>query len=259
MLVQKLGGVPAHPANVHRLLYDEEQLVLVFPEGRKGTEKLYKDRYQLQAVRPRRVRRVRDARPGADRPRRRRRRRGGDAGLRPHQAAAEAHRADLLPDHAAVPVARPRGAPRTCRRSSTSASWSRSRPTSGATSRGTTRAWSRRSPKRSARASRRSSTRCWPTAGRCGSDEAPRPDHRRQHLLGRPPGAGAREGPGQRGDHRRQPRRPVLRAGAHRVRPRRHPARAAAADRPRGADRHRRRHAPDRRLDHGARRESPTR
>jgi len=48
MLVSKLGGVPAHPANAHRLLYDEEQLVLVFPEGRKGTEKLYKDRYRLR-------------------------------------------------------------------------------------------------------------------------------------------------------------------------------------------------------------------
>ena len=48
MLVSKLGGVPAHPANVHRLLDDEEQLVLVFPEGRKGTEKLYKDRYRLR-------------------------------------------------------------------------------------------------------------------------------------------------------------------------------------------------------------------
>jgi 1-acyl-sn-glycerol-3-phosphate acyltransferase len=48
MLISKLGGVPAHPANVHRLLYDEEQLVLVFPEGRKGTEKLYKDRYRLR-------------------------------------------------------------------------------------------------------------------------------------------------------------------------------------------------------------------
>jgi len=48
MLVSKLGGVPAHPANVHRLLHDEEQLVLVFPEGRKGTEKLYKDRYKLR-------------------------------------------------------------------------------------------------------------------------------------------------------------------------------------------------------------------
>ena len=48
MLVQKIGGVPAHPANVQRLLYDERQLVLVFPEGRKGTEKLYKDRYRLR-------------------------------------------------------------------------------------------------------------------------------------------------------------------------------------------------------------------
>jgi 1-acyl-sn-glycerol-3-phosphate acyltransferase len=48
MLVAKIGGVPAHPANVHRLLADEEQLVLVFPEGRKGTEKLYKDRYRLR-------------------------------------------------------------------------------------------------------------------------------------------------------------------------------------------------------------------
>jgi 1-acyl-sn-glycerol-3-phosphate acyltransferase len=48
MLLPKLGGVPAHPANVHRLLYDEGQLVLVFPEGRKGTEKLFKDRYRLR-------------------------------------------------------------------------------------------------------------------------------------------------------------------------------------------------------------------
>lgn len=48
MLLPKIGAVPAHPANVHRLLYDERQLVLVFPEGRKGTEKLYKDRYRLR-------------------------------------------------------------------------------------------------------------------------------------------------------------------------------------------------------------------
>ena len=48
MLIPKMGCVAAHPANVHRLLYDEEQLVLVFPEGRKGTEKLYKDRYRLR-------------------------------------------------------------------------------------------------------------------------------------------------------------------------------------------------------------------
>jgi 1-acyl-sn-glycerol-3-phosphate acyltransferase len=48
VLLPKIGCVAAHPANVHRLLYDEEQLVLVFPEGRKGTEKLFKDRYRLR-------------------------------------------------------------------------------------------------------------------------------------------------------------------------------------------------------------------
>ena len=48
MLIPKIGCVAAHPANVHRLLFDEDQLVLVFPEGRKGTEKLYKDRYRLR-------------------------------------------------------------------------------------------------------------------------------------------------------------------------------------------------------------------
>jgi 1-acyl-sn-glycerol-3-phosphate acyltransferase len=48
MLIPKIGCVAAHPANVHRLLFDEEELVLVFPEGRKGTEKLFKDRYRLR-------------------------------------------------------------------------------------------------------------------------------------------------------------------------------------------------------------------
>jgi 1-acyl-sn-glycerol-3-phosphate acyltransferase len=47
-LIPKIGGVPAHPANVHRLLYDERELVLVFPEGRKGTEKTYNHRYRLR-------------------------------------------------------------------------------------------------------------------------------------------------------------------------------------------------------------------
>jgi 1-acyl-sn-glycerol-3-phosphate acyltransferase len=48
MLLPKIGGVAAHPANAQRLLADEQQLVLVFPEGRKGTEKLFKDRYRLR-------------------------------------------------------------------------------------------------------------------------------------------------------------------------------------------------------------------
>jgi 1-acyl-sn-glycerol-3-phosphate acyltransferase len=48
MLIPKIGCVAAHPANVQRLLYDEEQLVLVFPEGRKGTEKPFHQRYRLR-------------------------------------------------------------------------------------------------------------------------------------------------------------------------------------------------------------------
>jgi len=44
----RAGGVPAHPDNAYRLLRQQDQLVLVFPEGTKGTGKLYKDRYQLR-------------------------------------------------------------------------------------------------------------------------------------------------------------------------------------------------------------------
>jgi 1-acyl-sn-glycerol-3-phosphate acyltransferase len=49
MLVTKLGGVAAHPANLHRLLHDEEQLVLQFPEGQPAARKPLKDRYRLRA------------------------------------------------------------------------------------------------------------------------------------------------------------------------------------------------------------------
>jgi 1-acyl-sn-glycerol-3-phosphate acyltransferase len=42
------GGVPAHPENAYRLLHDEQQLVLVFPEGSKGPGKLYRERYKLR-------------------------------------------------------------------------------------------------------------------------------------------------------------------------------------------------------------------
>jgi 1-acyl-sn-glycerol-3-phosphate acyltransferase len=48
-LMTKLGGVPAHPANIHRLLFDEDQLVLVFPEGPAGARKSVRERYRLRA------------------------------------------------------------------------------------------------------------------------------------------------------------------------------------------------------------------
>jgi 1-acyl-sn-glycerol-3-phosphate acyltransferase len=42
------GGVPAHPDNAYRLLREQQQLALVFPEGTKGTGKVFSERYQLR-------------------------------------------------------------------------------------------------------------------------------------------------------------------------------------------------------------------
>jgi 1-acyl-sn-glycerol-3-phosphate acyltransferase len=42
------GGVAAHPDNAYRLLREQQQLVLVFPEGTKGTGKLFSERYRLR-------------------------------------------------------------------------------------------------------------------------------------------------------------------------------------------------------------------
>jgi 1-acyl-sn-glycerol-3-phosphate acyltransferase len=44
----RTGGVPAHPDNAYRLLHDQQQLALVFPEGTKATSKTYTDRYRLR-------------------------------------------------------------------------------------------------------------------------------------------------------------------------------------------------------------------
>ncbi len=48
MLAQKMGVVPAHPANAQRLLRDEGNLALVFPEGQKATRKVLWQRYRLR-------------------------------------------------------------------------------------------------------------------------------------------------------------------------------------------------------------------
>jgi 1-acyl-sn-glycerol-3-phosphate acyltransferase len=42
------GGVVGHPENAHRLLQDDKQLVLVFPEGAKGPVKSPREQYRLQ-------------------------------------------------------------------------------------------------------------------------------------------------------------------------------------------------------------------
>jgi 1-acyl-sn-glycerol-3-phosphate acyltransferase len=47
MLQTKLGVVGTHPANLHRLLFDERELVLTFPEGGEATRKALSERYRL--------------------------------------------------------------------------------------------------------------------------------------------------------------------------------------------------------------------
>ena len=44
----RAGGVSARPANAYRLLKEQHQLALVFPEGTKGPSKSFTDRYQLR-------------------------------------------------------------------------------------------------------------------------------------------------------------------------------------------------------------------
>jgi 1-acyl-sn-glycerol-3-phosphate acyltransferase len=48
MLANKIGVIPAHPANAQRLLGEEGRLALVFPEGQKGTRKVLWQRYRLR-------------------------------------------------------------------------------------------------------------------------------------------------------------------------------------------------------------------
>jgi 1-acyl-sn-glycerol-3-phosphate acyltransferase len=44
----RVGGVGAHPDNAYRLLREQQQLALVFPEGTKATSKPLTQRYQLR-------------------------------------------------------------------------------------------------------------------------------------------------------------------------------------------------------------------
>jgi len=47
-LWSRSGGVTANPHNAYRLLREQQQLALVFPEGTKGTSKPYTERYRLR-------------------------------------------------------------------------------------------------------------------------------------------------------------------------------------------------------------------
>ena len=205
MLVPKLGCVPAHPANVHRLLADEEQLVLVFPEGRKGTVKTYKDRYRLRRfgrggfveaamrarapIQPVALIGAEEAAPD----------------LRPLQRAREAERAHLLPAHADVPPLRRAGdvrlPPRQVQDPLPAADPDR-RPGRGAL--GGRRPRADDGPGRARRSSRTTWSTWSASAAASGSDDpvAADPGHRAVHLLGRAARRDARERSRGRGDHR---------------------------------------------------------
>ena len=47
-LWSRTGGVAAHPENAYRLLREQRQLALVFPEGSKGPGKHFSQRYRLR-------------------------------------------------------------------------------------------------------------------------------------------------------------------------------------------------------------------
>jgi len=47
-ILNRTGTVVAHPDNAHRLLSEDERLVVVFPEGEKGPVKPRSERYRLQ-------------------------------------------------------------------------------------------------------------------------------------------------------------------------------------------------------------------
>ena len=95
-----LGGVVAHPDNAYRLLREQQQLVLVFPEGTKGPGKTLQRALPAAPLRAGRLRRDRHARRRARHPHRRGRRRGVDADrLEAARPLAKALRPALLPDH----------------------------------------------------------------------------------------------------------------------------------------------------------------
>ena len=135
-LWSRTGGVPAHPDNAYRLLHDEQQLVLVFPEGAKGTGKHYRDRYKLRRFGRGGFVEIAMRAGRADRADRRGRRRGVDADPLEEQAPREAAQPPLLPDHREHPAhgpgrarhlpARPSSSCGCCRRSTSTPNPTRS-------------------------------------------------------------------------------------------------------------------------------------
>ena len=253
-LWSRVGGVLAHPDNAYRLLREQQQLALVFPEGTKGTGKTYGERYQL-----------------------RRFGRGGfvqiamRAGV-PVVPIAVVGAEESMPILFKInPLAKAARPPRTCRSPPTCSPSARSagccllpgqvqapRARPGAlrraspTSPATRGAGSWTSPRR-IRQQIQEALYDMLRQRRVGlvrlsRDGQARPRHRARHVLGRPGGPGPRGRPHRRRDRRPRPRRAHRRARAHRVRAHRRELLDPRPHREGGADRHDRPHVPRRRL-----------
>ena len=175
MLTNKIGVVPAHPANAQRLLARRGRLALVFPEGQKGIAQALLAALPAAPLRARRLRAHRDARRRADRARS-----PWSAPRTPCRSSPTCRCSQRLTGLIYFPVNHafphfglaagadvPAGQvqdplPRA------------DRPVraTGPTTRRTCR-WSRASPRTSGRASRRRSTRSWLRVRPCGSVRVP--------------------------------------------------------------------------------------
>src|SRR5262249_51867187 len=113
--MRRVGGGPASPHNAARLL-DQDELVMAFPEGIKGTGKPFSERYRLQrfgrggfveVALPAGAPRVPRAGGGPVRGRSRRRRGGAPPDPSPVKATGAGVRGAVRPHYADLPRARP--------------------------------------------------------------------------------------------------------------------------------------------------------
>ncbi len=252
----RTGGVPAHPDNAYRLLHDQQQLALVFPEGTKAHLQDLHRPLPAAPLRPGRVRRDRHAGRRARHPHRRGRGRGVDAHPVPDPQRGQAVEPAVLPGHRQRPADRsPRvrdllpgqvqaAGPR-------SGLLRRASPTRTATRRAGS--WTR--PRPSGPGCRTPSTTCCGSAAASGSADRHGPtgaDHRPRHLLGRPDGPGPRARARRRDDPRAGGQRAPGAPGAHRVRPLGPELLHPQPDRPGHPGRHHRAHLPRDQLDQRA-------
>ena len=171
-IARRSGSTLAANADAERL-FDQGELVGVFPEGFKGVGKPFRERYKLQRFGRGGFVAAALRGAGADHPVLGRGRRGDLPDHRQHGHASPGCSGCRTPRSRRPSRGSARSGWSRCRASGSSSSAPRSPPTPTARARPTTRCSSSTSPTRCARRSSRRSTRCSCSAGRCSSDGAP--------------------------------------------------------------------------------------